>query len=257
MVGGIQDATNERNLDLLLFSSGKEILKVDPFDHILKQTSIDGLIILNTRYTSHDFNNQLIEHLRERDLNFVIVHYYWGKEKIKYVGVDYEKDVFTSVSYLASIGHKNIGLITGLSQAMVTNRIIKGYQKALKKNNINIQNRFIASADYDPELAYKVTQRLINENSSLTALFVADYEMAFSSLKAIKDLKKKVPKDISLISYVDHELFPFLDPPLSSVKLPYYEIGKKAVELLLDNKEKGKRIIFETELVLRNSTAAV
>ena len=96
MVGGIQDATNERNLDLLLFSSGKEILKVDPFDHILKQTSIDGLIILNTRYTSYDFNNHLIQHLRERDLNFVIVHYYWGNEKIKYVGVDYEKDVFKS-----------------------------------------------------------------------------------------------------------------------------------------------------------------
>ena len=160
------------------------------------------------------------------------------------MGVDYEKDAFKSVSYLASIGHKKIGIITGLPKSLVTSKIIKGYQRALKKNNIKIQNKFIASADYDPKLAYDVTQRLINENSSLTALFVADYEMAFSSLKAIKDLKKRVPKDISLISYVDHELFPFLDPPLSSVKLPYYEIGKKAVELLLDNKENGNRIIY-------------
>jgi DNA-binding LacI/PurR family transcriptional regulator len=89
-----------------------------------------------------------------------------------------------------------------------------------------------------------VTQRLIIENSSLTVFFLADHEMAFSSLKAIKDLKKKVPKDISLISYVDHELSPFLDPPLSSVKLPYYEMGEKSCRITARQQRKGTESYF-------------
>jgi len=255
MVGGIQDVLNEKALDLVLFSPGRELWRARNIDEILKQNSVDGMIIVNTRYTTHYFINKVIKYIREANSNSVVLGYYWGKEKINYVGVDYEEDIFKSISYLLDLGHESIALITGLPKALVTNKIIRGYKRAYENKQINVKDQLIVNADYDSQMAYDITQCIIDENPSLTAIFVADYEMAFSSLNAVKRLGLNVPKDVSIISYIDHELFPFLDPPLTALKLPYYEMGKKAAELILDSKSEKKRVLFDTELIIRESTA--
>jgi DNA-binding LacI/PurR family transcriptional regulator len=255
MVGGIQDVLNDKALDLVLFSSGRELWKARRIDEILKQNSVDGMIIINTRFTTNYFINKVIKYIREINSNSVLLGYFWGKEEINYVGIDYEGDIFKSISYLLDLGHEAIALITGLPKALVTNKIIRGYKKAYESRQIKVQEELIVNADYDSQMAYEVTKRVIQENPSLTAIFVADYEMAFSSLNAVKGLGLNVPKDISIISYIDHEIFPFLDPPLTALRLPYYEMGKKAAELILDSNSEKKRVLFDTELIVRGSTA--
>ncbi len=81
--------------------------------------------------------------------------------------------------------------------------------------------------------------------------------MAPACLKAVKEAGLNVPQDISIICYIDSELMPLLDPPLTAVRLPYYDMGEKAAELLLENHADKKKCIFETELVIRDSTASV
>ncbi len=81
--------------------------------------------------------------------------------------------------------------------------------------------------------------------------------MAPACLKAVKEAGLNVPQDISIICYIDSEFMSLLDPPLTAVRLPYYDMGKKAAELLLEEKKKKKKWIFETELAIRDSTASV
>ncbi len=81
--------------------------------------------------------------------------------------------------------------------------------------------------------------------------------MAPACLKAVKEAGLNVPQDISIICYIDSELMSLLDPPLTAVRLPYYDMGKKAAELLLENHNDKKKWIFETELAIRDSTASV
>jgi len=255
MVAGIQDVLNEQGLDLVLFSGGRDLLRGRPINQIVKQNTLDGLIIFNTRYTTQHFVNTYIRNLSQINFNFVILHYYWGSSKVNYVGVDYEKDALKGISYLISLGHRDIALITGLPKALVSARIIEGYRRALENNNIGVQDSLIVNADYDYQIAYDRTKRMIRDYPSITAFFVGGYEMAPACLKALKDIGLKVPGDISIVAYVDTEIMALLDPPLTAIKIPYYDIGRKAAELLLDGNGVKQRVVFETELVIRGSTA--
>jgi len=70
MVAGIQDVLNEKGLDLVLFSGGRDLLRDRPINQIVKQKSLDGLIIFNTRYTTHHFVNRYIKDLTQINFNF-------------------------------------------------------------------------------------------------------------------------------------------------------------------------------------------
>lgn len=255
MIAGIQDVINVRGFDLVLFSGGRSLYRDRPIRQIVRQNTVDGLIIFNTRYTTQHDISHYIKNLNALKFNFVVLHYYWGKAPINYVGVNYENDAYKAVSYLISLGHKNVALIAGTSKATVTSKILAGYRKALKDYGISKQDGIIAYADYDDRLAYEQTRMLIKKHPSITAFFAAGYEMGPACLKAVKDAGLDIPGDVSIVCYVDNEMMPLLDPPLTAIRLPYYDMGKRAAELLVENSKQRKRFIFETELVVRGSTS--
>jgi len=255
MITGIQDVLSEKGFDLVLFSGGRKLYRNRPVSQIVKQNTVDGLIIFNSRYTSQNFVNNYIKSLNQLKFNYVILNYYWGNAKINYVGIDYENDAYKAVSHLIHLGHKKIALIAGTSIATVTSRIIKEYKRALRDDEINIDNDIMVYADYDYQMTYAKTRTILQDHSSVTAFFLAGFEMAPACLKAVKDSGLNVPKDISIVCYIDSEIMPLLDPPITAIKWPYYEMGKKAATVLLENEKDKKRVLFETELVIRGSTS--
>ena len=113
----------------------------------------------------------------------------------------------------------------------------------------------IVYADYDYQKAYAQTQVILKMNPSVTAFFIAGFEMTPACLKAVKETGLNVPEDISIICYVDNEIMPLLDPPITAISWPYYEMGKKAAGMVIQN---GKeKVIFRTELIVRNSTLSL
>ena len=254
-ITGIQDTLYERGFDLVLFSGGRNLYRDRPISQIVKQNTVDGLMLINSRYTTRHFVGSYIKSLTELKFNFVVIDYYWGNAKINYVSIDYENDACKAVSHLIHLGHKKIALIAGTSKATVTPRIIKGYKRALADDEINIDNDIIVYADYDYQMAYAKTRTILQDHSSVTAFFLAGFEMAPACLKAVKDSGLNVPKDISIVCYIDSEIMPLLDPPITAIKWPYYEMGKKAAELLLENEKDKEKFLFETELMIRDSTA--
>ena len=254
-ITGIQDILYERGFDIVLFSGGRNLYRDRPINQIVKQNTVDGLILINSRYTTRHFVDSYIKSLTKLKFNFVVIDYYWGNARINYLGINYEKDAFKAVSYLIHLGHKKIALIAGTSKATVTSRIIKGYKRALADDEINIDNDVIVYADYDYQTAYAKTRTILQDHSSVTAFFLAGFEMAPACLKAVKDSGLNVPKDISIVCYIDSEIMPLLDPPITAIKWPYYEMGKKAATVLLENEKDKKRVLFETELVIRGSTS--
>jgi len=252
-ITGIQNILYKRGFDIVLFSGGRNLYRDRPISQIVTQNTVDGLILINSRYTTRHFVDNYIKSLNKLKFNFVVIDYYWGTAKINYLGINYEKDAFKAVSYIINLGHKKIALIAGTSKATVTSRIIKGYKRALTDGQINIDNDIIVYADYDYQMAYAKTRTILQYHPSVTAFFLAGFEMAPACLKAIKDSGLNVPKDISIICYIDSEIMPLLDPPITAIKWPYYEMGKKAATLLLENRKDKEIILFESELVIRGS----
>ncbi|MHC4456806.1 MAG: LacI family DNA-binding transcriptional regulator [Planctomycetota bacterium] len=255
MITGIQDVLSEKGFDLVLFSGGRKLYRNRPVSQIVKQNTVDGLIIFNTRYTSQKFVNNYIKSLNQQKFHYVIINYYWGNAKINYVGIDYEADAFNAAKYLTDLGHRKIALIAGTQEATVNARVIRGYKRALKDIKISIDKAIIEYADYDYQLAYEKTLKIINNNPTVTSFFIGGFEMAPACLKAIKYLGLNVPEDFSIICYIDNEIMPLLDPPITSISWPYYEMGKKAAELLIENSKDKKRVLFDTDLIIRGSTS--
>ncbi len=257
MITGIQDVLSEKGFDLVLFSGGKKLYRNRPISQIVKQNTVDGLIIFNTRYTSQNYVNNYINRLNQLKFNYVILNYYWGSAKINYVAIDYEKDAYNAVKYLTALGHKKVALIVGTKEATVNARLIKAYKKALKDSKIRSKNNWVEYADYDYQLAYEKTLAILKSDPSVTSFLIGGFEMAPACLKALKDAGLNVPRDVSILCYIDNEIMPLLDPPITSIKWPYYEMGKQAALLLLENENNRQKCIFETEMIIRNSTAGL
>ncbi len=254
MITGIQDVLYPTGFDLVLFSGSRTLYRDRPISQIVRQNTVDGLIIFNTRYTTQQYVNKYIKNLNEVNFNFVTLNYYWGNAKINYVGIDYENDAYKAVKHLTSLGHKHVALMAGTQTSPVTPKILKGYKRALRENEINIDNDIIVYADYDYQTAYEKTRVIIKNNPYVTSFFIGGFEMAPACLKAVKDSGLNVPEDISMICYIDDQIIPLLDPPVTAIKWPYYDMGKKAAELLVNGHKEKTRILFETELVVRDST---
>ena len=171
----------------MLFSGGRNLYKHRPIQQIVRQNTVDGLIIFNTRYTHQRFINSYIKALKERNFNFVIVHYYWGRVKINYVGIDYEQEAKKGISHLLSLGHKKIAFLSGTREAPLTARILKTFRQTLSQNGLAVSKKMIEYADYDYDKAYAKTLKILDVNPDVTAFFVAGFEMTPACIRAIKE----------------------------------------------------------------------
>jgi len=257
IIGGVQEVANEKGVDLVLFPSGKNCLEPGhrTIDNVLTQNAVDGIIVCNTRFSTRSFIDKVTRLMKEKKLRAVLMEYYWGKADIQYVGADYDGGIYQAIRRLVDLGHRTIGLITPPPAALITERMVASYRRAHEHRKLPFRHELVANADYTVQMTQTQTRRLVSGNPELSAIFVGDYEMALSCVKAIKGSGLSVPGDVSVISFADHDVFPFLEPSLTAVSIPYYEMGKRAAELLFDDGTEKKRIILPTALVVRESTA--
>lgn len=254
LMAGVQDVLNERGFDLVLFSGGRNLYRHRPISQIAKQNTLDGLIIFNTRDTTHDYIEKYIKSLSGLNFNFVAVEYYSGDADINYVGIDSEKNAYKTVSYMAFLGHRNIAMLAGPADAVVSTRFIRGYKNAFINNRLEVNEKLLVFCRYDHQDAYEKTRKLILDYPGISCFFLAGYEMAQGCLKAVKDAGYQVPDDISIVAYADNPTMLLFEPPLTAVQLPYYEMGRKAAEIVVEYPERKKKYVFESRLIVRDST---
>jgi len=254
-VTGIQDILYSQGFDIVLFSGGRTLYKDRPIEQLVRQNTVDGLIIFNSRYTSRPYIENYIRNLNTLKFRFSVIDYYWGNAPINYVGIDYEKAAYDAVNFLISLGHNCIALVAGTSRAQVTDRVISGYRCALVGAGIKTFPGLIEYTDYNYELAYEKTRKLLRRHPDLTAIFAGGFEMVPACLRAVKEANLKVPEDVSILCYVDSDIMPMLDPPVSAIKWPFYEMGKQAASLLIEPAPGKQKILFDTQLLTRGSTA--
>jgi len=217
---------------------------------------LDGVLIktrLNIEY-------QDVKMLEEANLPYVVIKRHIPGRDINCVISDDVKGAFQATKHLISLGHRRIGLITGMPDAIIIwQDRIKGYRKALEKHNIPFDDKLICENDnFLEEGGYQCMNELLGLKRGPTAVFVASDSMAIGAYKAIKKKGLKIPEDIAIVGYDDIELAStMLDPPLTTTRTSFFEFGKKSVELLLGiiNKKHfaARKVIIEPVLVIRKS----
>jgi len=172
------------------------------------------------------------------------------------------KGAFEAVSYLISLGHRRIGIITGPLSTTTGRDRLEGYLHALENANIPSEDCLIQLTSYKKEDGATAIQNLLSLPEPPTSLFAANNILAEAAFFGIRDLGLQVPDQMSIVMFDDVPWASLVNPQITVVSQPVYKIGYMSVELLhhrLTNNEsrpiRRSVVVLEPELVLRGSCA--
>jgi len=165
------------------------------------------------------------------------------------------------VRHLVSLGHSRIAIIKGASGNYDAAERLRGYRAALREAGITPARALERNGDFTEAGGYDATRELLAMRPRPTAIFAANDSMAIGALSALRESGIRVPRDMAVVGFDDIPLARYMDPPLSSVKVPISSLGARAVEILLNgiaqkNGHHPRRERVATELVIRRSCGA-
>jgi LacI family transcriptional regulator len=173
------------------------------------------------------------------------------------------------VERLLAAGHRRIAMVTGgsspdertqdrLSVSTGDDRV-DGYLAALTAAGIDEPRTYLRTGAQNPDIAFRLMTELVGLSSPPTAVFASDSRVALGVLKAIRAAGLDVPRDISMISFDDADWTSVVNPSISVVAQPTYDLGRRAAELLLsriDGSEEPPALhMMPTTFLARESVA--
>jgi LacI family transcriptional regulator, galactose operon repressor len=176
------------------------------------------------------------------------------------VTVDDEAGAALATEHLLALGHRRIGHVAGPQNADTARRRLRGFTNALAAAGIAVDPAQIAETSFDEAGGHVAATRLLRLEPRPTALLVANVRAAIGVLAAARRLGLGVPEDVSIVCFHDAPFASYLDPPLTTVRLPLGEMGRQAVDnllaLLAGRHVEDTMVATPPELVVRASSAA-
>ncbi len=214
---------------------------------------VDGIILSGPRQ-----DDQEIARFVENGFPIVLMGQLSGSP-LPFVDVNAVEGAATATRHLIQLGHRRIGLITNASlQYTSAQHRRQGYEDALVGAGIPIEGELILEGGYTPESGYEAMQKMLGLPQPPTAVFVASDVVALGAMKAIHHAGKHIPEDIAVVGFDDVPLAAYVDPPLTTIRLPAFELGWNAGEqltrLLLGKELEQQGLLLDIELVVREST---
>ncbi|WP_206485954.1 LacI family DNA-binding transcriptional regulator [Thalassotalea sp. G2M2-11] len=163
------------------------------------------------------------------------------------------------VSYLIGLGHKKIGVISGLEDNPHTKDRLKGYKLALEKAGIKFDPSIVVEGDFNYWSGLNATEVFARMAEPPTAIFCMNDQMAIAAMKGLKDKGFNVPEDISITGFDDMNVSRYCSPTLTTIAQPAQKIGEKSAELLFelltDKNPAVTDYVLPYEFVIRESSA--
>ncbi|MGZ8882219.1 MAG: LacI family DNA-binding transcriptional regulator [Nitrososphaeraceae archaeon] len=250
----IEDIANKYGYSVILCNGDDDPEKELNYLKVLRSSRVDGIIIVPTGKNVGYINNLL-----QSNIKIVLVDRLIEGVDCDAVLVDNEKGAYTAVKYLIDKGYKKIAIIDGLIDTTTGKERLKGYLRALNENNIPRNDDFIKIKDFKKRSGIVFANELLENKNKPEAIFVANLELTLGAILSIKSLGLKIPDDIAVIGFDDSDWAQILEPPLTTISQPVYDLGTTAAEMLIknienDNSKKEKLIVkFNTKLIERDS----
>ena len=252
---GVEDVANAYNYSLILGNTDEDPEKEKKYLQLLESKRADGLIIAVTAH-SHEYLQSLsLQHLAMISIDRSLFDL-----GVDTVMVDNREGTITAIEHLIALGHRRIGLVTGLRGIAPTEERLEGYKLALEKHGIPVDPALIAIAHARIDGGARGTMQLLALEDQPTAIFVMDGTMAIGALQTITGAGLSCPEDVALVCFDDFAWAPVMRPRLTVIDQPTYEIGEQSAHLLferLQNRDRAPREIrLQTRLIVRESCGA-
>jgi DNA-binding LacI/PurR family transcriptional regulator len=255
VVRGAEDVLAREGYTLIVGNTDGDEQKEETYYKTFIAKRVDGLLLITcpTEYPPAYLSRHNME-----ETPVVLINRDYPSLRADTVMADHQEGSSRAVSHLLESGHRRIGIVTGPAQHVSSRQRVRGYEQALRDRGLSVQPDLVREARFDIPSGYEQTKALLSLPDRPTALFVCNAPMTLAALRAILDMGLRCPSDIALVSFDDLEWFDLIQPRITAVAQPTYELGATAAELLLQ-RVSGQlaappcRKVLATELILRES----
>ena len=252
---GIAHACNENDYTLSLFIFHTPELEKKLVPRLTRGGLVDGIIVQAT-----GMDDDILSKIHAGDVPVLVAGRPFNLPEANYIDVDNVSGAYNAAAHLIRTGRKCIGMISGAKNTTAGIDRWEGYHQALRERGFPVKENLLAEGDFSEKSGYQAAKGLL-QNKELDAIFAASDTMAVGALRAIKDQSLTVPEDIALVGFDDLPPARSAEPPLTTIRQPIRRFGVKAVDVLIDiihnGGERPRRVILDTELVIRESCGSV
>lgn len=253
VIRGIGDEVEAAGLDLLLSMARTAEQEREHCLRLLRSRRIDGVIVSTARV-----GDDLLKTLDLEGFPAVVVGRPPPGTRLSWVNNDNVAAGRLATEHLVRLGHRCIGLISGAEDLSFCRDRHRGYLAALGARGLKPEP--VGRVDhFTRQDGYEAARRLLGERPRMTAMVAVDDTLAMGVLQAARATGRRVPGDLSLVGFNDDPVAASLDPPLTTVRIQVYDMGRQAARILLRLVAGTAKLIrhrSEAELVVRGSTAA-
>lgn len=223
-------------------------------DRMILEHRFAGVLLFRTRDEDHDSRP-----FRDHGIPYIVVNRLLDGMPIHYVGVDHAEVSRRATEFLLKNGYRRIGLLVGDPGYVSHHLYTRGFEKAHTQAGVRFDSSLVETIELSAEEGYAGTQRLVSRPRRPDALIVPSDRSAVGALKALRDLKIRVPEDIGLLALDGTRESAFANPPLTAMEQPWYEmlaVGTMLLIKMIEDRPAIEKIgvRFSTRLVIREST---
>ena len=257
VIKGVSEIAEENGLNIILFNTDNILEKEIRALNVLKEQRIRG-IIMTPGFGEEKDNFKYIDTINKLNIPIVLVSADIKFKKMSGIFVDNINAGFDATNLLLKKGHSKIAIMTGILSSEPAAHRLLGYKKALKESNIDIEQRYILSGDFNMKKAYELTKKLIEDEDRPTALITCSNRMTIGAIKALKEKNINIPEDLAIVAFDRVALLDYLGINITYIDELPLSLGKKSMNLLLDIlnnniSEKEKRIIVKPRIIFKGS----
>jgi LacI family transcriptional regulator len=254
IISGAETAARGAGHVLLTGSIGRDSSAIQAFMELIGHGRVDRLLIAGVH-----LSRAAIAELEKLGTPWLVVNS--QQAGIPWtLSLDDRRAASLAVLHLVELGHRRIAYLHGPARSDTARRRYDGYKHALEKRGVAVDPALVVRGDYTAPGGRLAMQELLEPGRDFTAILAANLPSAFGAVHEASRRGIRVPEDISIVAIHNLDLADYLLPSLTTVRMPLFELGRQAVELVLnrDGESRVSEVIREPlELMSRGSTGPV
>ncbi|WNG51889.1 LacI family DNA-binding transcriptional regulator [Archangium minus] len=248
---GIEEAAHEAGYAVSI-TSLRSLNRASVLDAVLRlrNQGVDGVVVIAPQKTA-------VEALRHLPPGVPVVTVEAGSNSpVPMVAVDQRGGAMAATQHLLDLGHRTVWHIAGPADWIEAEQRVAGWKAALKKAGAPAPP--LLRGDWSAHSGYELGRQLV-QTPDVTAVFVANDQMALGLLCLLHEVGRETPRQISIVGFDDIPEAAYFTPPLTTVRQDFAEVGRRCIHLLLGQLEGPTRarehVVVPTQLILRKSTS--
>ena len=255
-ISGIEDIAYAAGYTIIVCQSNEDPAREAVNVRTLAMNHVAGAIISISQGTTSSAHFKV---LQDFNVPFVFFDRVMDAFKASKVVVDDFGGAYAAVQYLLKAGYATIAHLAGPEHLSISTERLRGYRMALKENGGQLGGEIVVHGGMNEEDGLVGVDKLMKLAVKPDAIFAVNDPVALGAFKRLREHKKRIPEDVAIVGFSNNKTTELVDPPLTTVDQPSYELGKKAAEVLLDqitgrNGIRPRTEVLKTRLIVRGST---